>query len=133
MEAFGRVIAVIPALVLAVLLPFYFGKMRILEEKEATVESITEDFLESIVEKRCLSGDEWKNLCERLQKFGDYQVQCQVFSVIEEDGIYTERITNEAELFSGTVVRLVATEKRSKLENILYGSGTMLVNGRRIE
>lgn len=140
MEALGRIIAVVAALLGGICISFFSKKMTLTWQKRQMVRHITYEFAENIISDEKLSLTESEEFELQLRNLGEYETEIILFErkrYEDEEGrkyLYEERkITKEEELQEGSYFRIMVTERnKGVLSTFFYGPGVTLVTGGRI-
>ena len=108
-------------------------------QKTETVRSISQAYVEDIMQRKEISHVGWEQFCKELERFGEYRAELTVYERRRFEGengrvyLFTEWIGNEKRkvLSKGSYIRIVITEGREPTE-FFYGTGSTVIAGGRI-
>ncbi|MBQ8800002.1 MAG: hypothetical protein IJZ55_10595 [Lachnospiraceae bacterium] len=141
MEAFGRMISLMCAMVGLVVCIVFYETASIGQQKNETVQSISNAFIQRTLKNQMISETEWNVFLNELGRLGTYETELTVLERRSFEGERKERylfaeldeIRYGQRLSEGSYIRLVVTEKEKKtIEQWLYGGGGLYFAGGRI-
>jgi len=141
MESFGRMIAMMCGILLLVFCLIFYRSAAVCQQKNETVQSISDAFMQRTLRSKMISKSEWDVFLNKLAHLGVYRTGLTVYERRQYEGengeryLYTEKeeIEYGQVLAEGSYIRLVVTEKeKKKMEVFLFGREFLYFTGGRI-